>query len=314
MKPTRPMFPHAIDSTMLASFRSCPQLMFRQYIEHWKPRVESVHLIAGGAFAKGIEKAREAFFVQGLSADESMGVGLQALLAAYGDFSCPPESPKSAQRMAGALEFYFSEYPLGADGTNPLAFPDGRRAIEFSFAEPLPINHPVTGDPILYSGRADMIAEFAGGTYVFDEKTTSQLGPSWSRQWDLRSQFTAYCWASGKAKIPVQGAIVRGVSILKSKYETQQVLTYRQDWEIERWLAQTVRDITRMIQAWQTGIWDWSLDHACAEYGGCILRQVCKAKTPEDWLPVYFEKRVWDPLLRKELSVEEYEKSWGHAG
>lgn len=54
----RPMFPHAIDSTMLATFRSCPQKFFRQYIQHWKPKTESVHLIAGGAFAAGIEAAR----------------------------------------------------------------------------------------------------------------------------------------------------------------------------------------------------------------------------------------------------------------
>lgn len=306
----RPMFPHAIDSTMLASFRSCPQLMFRQYIEHWKPRVESVHLIAGAAFAKGIEKAREAFFVDGKSARESEGEGLKALLISYGNFECPSDSAKSPERMAGALEYYFDQYPLGQDGTSPLSFPNGKRAIEFSFATPLPINHPETGDPLLYTGRADMIADFAGGSYVFDEKTTSQLGASWSRQWELRSQFTAYCWASRLAGIPVDGAIVRGVSILKTKYETQQVITYRPDWEVDRWLGQTVRDLQRMIEAWKTGYWDYSLDHACAEYGGCGFRQICKSQTPENWLPIYFEKKVWDPLLKKEMSVEEYEKSW----
>ena len=34
---TKPMFPHAVDSTMLATFRSCPQKFFRQYVQHWKP-------------------------------------------------------------------------------------------------------------------------------------------------------------------------------------------------------------------------------------------------------------------------------------
>ena len=48
---TKPIFPHAVDSTMLATFRSCPQKFFRQYVEHWKPKAESVHLVAGGAFA-----------------------------------------------------------------------------------------------------------------------------------------------------------------------------------------------------------------------------------------------------------------------
>ena len=64
---TKPIFPHAVDSTMLATFRSCPQKFFRQYVEHWKPKAESVHLVAGGAFASGIEAARRAFYEKGVS-------------------------------------------------------------------------------------------------------------------------------------------------------------------------------------------------------------------------------------------------------
>ena len=63
---------------------------------------------------------------------------------------------------------------------------------------------------------------------------------------------------------------------------------------------------------WQIGYWDYNLDHACAEYGGCGFVSVCKSPSPEDWLPMYFEKRVWDPLARKETTVEEWEASWGH--
>ena len=64
---TKPIFPHAVDSTMLATFRSCPQKFFRQYVEHWKPKAESVYLVAGGAFASGIEAARRAFYEKGAS-------------------------------------------------------------------------------------------------------------------------------------------------------------------------------------------------------------------------------------------------------
>lgn len=300
-------FPMAIDSTILGTFRSCPQKAFRQYIEHWKPKSDSVHLIAGGAFASGIEAARVAFFQQGKSAENSVGEGLVALLRHYGDFECPPESAKSPERTAGALEFYFDNYPLGIDTAIPLTFADGRRGIEFSFAEPLPINHPITGDPLLYTGRSDMLAAFAGGNFVFDEKTASSLGPSWGRQWDMRSQFTGYCWAAQNIGLPISGVIVRGVSILKSKYETQQAISYRSKYEIDRWLAQTVRDIQRMIRCWEEGYWDYSLDHACTEYGGCSLVNICKSSDPETWLPMYFEPKVWDPLLRKEVTVEEYE-------
>ena len=333
------MFPHAFDSTMIASFRSCPHKMFRQYMEHWKPQTESVHLIAGGAFAKGLEVARKAYFCgvvpvyeqqtdpkTGLQKqvkvgeiecpkedrDFSEGAGLHSLLIAYGDFECPPDSAKSIERTAGALEYYFSQYPLGECGMIPITLPDGNRGIEFSFAEPLAVRHPVTGNPILYTGRADMIAEFAGGVYIEDDKTTSALGASWSRQWELRSQFTGYAWAASMAGIKTDGAIVRGVSILKTKYDTLQAITYRTSYEIERWYDQVNRDIERCITMWREGRYDFNLDHACAEYGGCSFVQICKSPDPETWLKMYFEPRVWDPLARKELTVEEWEASWGH--
>ena len=197
---------------------------------------------------------------------------------------------------------------------DPVTFPDGRRGIEFSFAEPLPFRHPVTGDPILYTGRSDMVANFAGGIYVVDEKTTSSLGASWPRQWEMRAQFSGYLWALRRIGVEPAGAIVRGVSILKTKYDTMQAITYRSPYELERWEEQTCRDLARMQRMWEEGWWDYALDHACAEYGGCSMTQVCKSSDPETWLPSYFEKRVWDPLLRKEMTVEEYEASWGHEG
>ena len=308
----RPMFPHTWDSTMLATFRSCPQKMFRTYVEHWKPKAESVHLVAGGAFAKGVEVARKAFFEGGADREQAEAVGMEALAKAYGDFEHPPESAKSLERMMGALEFYFQSYPLGGDGLTPVQFPHGGAAIEYSFAEPLNVMHPVTGDPILYTGRCDMIGEFAGGVYCVDEKTTSSLGASWSRQWEMRAQFTGYQWAAQRTGLNVQGTLVRGVSILKTKYDTQQAITYRGPHEVERWYAQTVRDIIRARTMWREGYWDFALDHACAEYGGCNMIDICKSPDPGTWLPMRFERRVWDPLARKELTVEEWEKSWGH--
>lgn len=305
------IFPHAVDSTMLAAFRSCPQKFFRTYIQHWKPMRESVHLVAGGAFAKGIEMARRAYYEQGMDRQDAEAIGVKALLEAYGDFQCPSDSAKSLERTAGALEFYFTNYPLGDDGMMPITFPSGQKAIEFSFAEPLGISHPVSGAPILYTGRCDMIAEWGDGVYCVDEKTTSSLGPTWSKQWEMRSQFTGYQWAGiHAAGLNVQGTIVRGVSILKTKYDTQQALTHRSPVEISRWYEQVCRDVERMIQCWKTGYWDFNLDHACAEYGGCSMVSVCKANNPEEWLPMYFEPRVWDPLARKEMSVAEFEASW----
>jgi hypothetical protein len=297
---TRPDFPSVLDSTIMAAFKSCPQKAYLEFIQHWKARDPSVHLHAGAAYAAGLEAARVAYYVNGESPDVSVAYGLQALLTHYGDFECPSDSPKSAERMAGALEYYFSRYPLETDSAIPLTLPGGRRGIEFSFLEPLDILHPETGDPLLYSGRMDMMVSYEGMSLGEDDKTTSQLGASWPRQWDLRSQFTGYVWGAARAGIKLDGFLVRGVSILKSKYDTLQAITYRPQWVQDRWYEQLIRDATRMIQAWESGYYDYNLDHACAEYGGCPFRGVCQMQQPAPLLAQQFEQRKWDPVLRTE--------------
>jgi hypothetical protein len=274
------------------------------YLEHWKPGEESVHLIAGGAFAAGLEKARQAFYIDGLPAEDAIAWGIDELFRKYGTFEPAEDSPKSVLRMAGAIEFYFSEYPLGADGATPHVFGD-RHGIEFSFAEPIDVRHPVTGDPLLYAGRADMVCDAFGGLFLYDEKTTSQLGASWLKQWEHRSQFTSYCWGLRGHGYRPTGIVVRGVSILKTGYGTAQAITYRSDWEVERWYGQVLRDLTRMKSMWEEGYWDYNLDHACGEYGGCALTRICKSPDPDRWLSIYFHKRKWDPLERKEIQLLE---------
>lgn len=299
----RPPFPHVIDSSMIASFRACPQKFFREYMQHYKPATPSVHLHAGAAYARGLEVTRTKFYDEGICESDATAYGLDALMRAYGDYD-PQDSAKSLERMAGAFEFYFDRYPLATDDAKPVQL-GSRHAIEFSFAEPLESLHPETGDPIIFCGRADMIAEFAGGIYIFDDKTTSSLGASWTKQWEMRSQFSGYCWAAKRAGIAVNGVLVRGISILKTKYDTQQAITSRADWEIARWYDQVLLDIERMVEMWKTGYWDYNLDHACAEYGGCMFLNACKSPDPQPWLDLYFTKRIWDPLLREEREATE---------
>jgi len=272
------------------------------YFEHYKSREPSVHLHAGGAFASGVERTRTAFYVEGKDSETSVAEGAQQLLQFYGDFQCPADSAKSPERMLGAFEFYWSNYPLDYEN-DPIVLPGGKRAIEVNFAEPLPISNPDTGYPIIYCGRMDAILNYAGGHYITDEKTTTQLGASWSRQWDLRSQFTGYAWGAGRIGIKVDGALIRGVSILKTKYDTQQAISYRPEWQIDRWYYEMLWYVEQLVKAYQSGIWVHNLDHACAEYGGCQFREACSSQDETPWLETYFERREWNPLLRIETKL-----------
>lgn len=301
----RPPFPEVLDSTIIAAFRSCPHKAFLEFFQHWKSKEPSVHLHAGAAYASGLEAARKAFYEEGQSPDTCIALGVGKLLESYGDFPCPDDSPKSAIRMAGALEFYFERYPLETDDAQPITLPSGRRGIEFGFVEPLDEVHPETGNPLLYSGRMDMVVQKQGMVLGEDDKTASQLGTSWPRQWDLRSQFTGYVWGAARAGIELNGFLVRGVSILKTKYDTLEAITYRPSWQLERWYTQLMRDIKRMKACWEEGYFDLNLDHACTEYGGCQFRQVCLTQDPQRMLEGLFQRRKWDPVARTETLLED---------
>ena len=295
----RPPFPTVIDSSIMATFRSCNWKAFLEYFEHWKSKTPSPHLHAGKCFAAGLEAARLAFYESGEHPDAAVSIGCEVLRREWGDYTPPDNIAKTLDRMLGALVYYFEHYPLATDGARPFKTGD-KWTVEFSFAEPLGVDHPETGEPIILAGRADQIVKYAGGTYIEDDKTASQLGASWARQWDLRSQFTHYCWAAARMGIHVDGVLVRGVSILKTKYDTAESVTYRPQWMIDRGIAQLERDILRMIDAWKSGAWDMNLDHSCSDFGGCAFRQICLVQDQQPFLDAGFERRKWDPVTREE--------------
>lgn len=286
---------------MLSVARACDHKFFRSHIEEWKPTGQNVHQHAGKAFASGLEAARVAFYVEGHAAPTAVAIGLGALITAYGPFICPPDSAKSLERTAGALEYYFSEWPLGSDEAKPTLLPNNKHGIEVNFVEPLPIAHPETKEPLLFCGRSDMLIDYAGGIFVEDDKTATQLGGSWARQWDLRAQFSSYCW--GFQHIcgqPIQGVLIRGVAILKTQYNRAEAITYRAPWQIEEWFEASCDLIETLIVKWKAGIWRKNLDEACNDWGGCSFRNACLAQDPSPWLNQYFEKRHWDPITRQE--------------
>ena len=296
----RPPFPEVFDNTMLSCARSCLRKFEIEFMMHY--RGENVNLVAGKAFAKGCEVARHAYYFDGTSEADAVAKGVQALLIEYGSFDPPVGHVKTAERMAGALIYYFDKFSMSNQKFAPIKIGD-KNAIEFSFANPLPIQHPVTGDPLLYSGRADMIATFGGaGQFLFDEKTTTQLGASWSRQWDLRGQFTGYVWGAREWGLDVKGAVIRGVSILKNSYDSAECITYRSQWQVDLWMKQTLRTIRTIMECWEEGFFDYSFADACASYGGCPYRTACMSKpdSAEAWLATSYQKRPWNPLNLEE--------------
>lgn len=294
-----PSFPRVVDSSMRGEFVACPTAFARRYIHGYNRLGRSVHLHFGSAFAAGLADYRTAIYRDDATLDVALAKGAETIITHWGDFH-EDHPTKTLDRCVGALEAMAAQYPPLTDHVKPFMV-NGEPSVEFNFALPLPIEHP-DGGPILYSGRFDMLAKMGNTLYVEDDKTASQLGAAWATNWRLRAQFTGYVWGAREFGYDVQGAIVRGISILRGRggeggYGHAEVIESRERWMIDVWHAQLLRDVRRMISSWQEGIWDLNLDASCASYGGCAFIDVCRSPNPQQWLDGgEFEIRHYNPL------------------
>jgi hypothetical protein len=287
---------------MRAEFVECPQKFYRSFIQKLGPTSPSPDLHAGGAYARGHEVIRTQFYVHGDPFPVAFQKGVIATIEYWGDYE-PPEhkQTKNLERVLAALGYYYNQFPADRDYLKPHQW-DGGAGIEFRFALPMEISHPETGEPLLYAGRCDMIAEYRNQLWVYDDKTTSQLGPTWGEKWNLRGQFTGYCKAARDFGLPVAGAIIRGLSFLKetkanpSGFGHAEAITTRPDWLIDKWWYQLHRDVERMIWAWREGYWDFNFSDACVAYSSCPFSRLCLSPNPENWIEGNYGNRNWDPL------------------
>lgn len=297
MNVIRPPFPRIITNSIRNDAVTCLRKFELNNVLHWKPKHLSIHLHAGGGFAKGLEATRRYYYEQGFTQEDAILGGWLTIVDWYAKYQTADGDVKTCERMCSALLYYFTVFPMQHDFLQPAELAPGKLGIEFSGLLPIDFDHPETGEPLLIGFRFDMLAQHqtTGDLYVNDEKTTSQLGPTWAGSYDLDSQFTEYCWAARQYDFPVVGAIVRGISILKNGHGNAQSIQMRPVWQIERWYEQMLRDLKRMVEAWESGVYDYNLSHGCKMYGGCAYRGVCRSNDPDRWLAADFKQEEYNP-------------------
>lgn len=292
---------------MRREFRKCERSFFYKYILRRIPPGKNDHLIAGASYAKGLETFRTNYYNTDFHPElpneereeKALIEGFKVLTKEYGDFDPPSEkSTKTWLNTIFALCNYVEEWPPWEDHLHPFNPEGNEPSVEFSFAIPIGINHPETGEPILYAGKFDMLAETEGGLLaVEDDKTTGSLGVHFTEKWKLDSQITGYVWAAEQFGYNVSGrAYIRGVALLKTKIEYLEVPCLRQRFLIDNWYKQLLFDISRMIDCWHHDYWDFDYGESCSSYGGCPFIELCSIPNPLDWIDSDFVENEWSPL------------------
>jgi len=299
-------FPAWFDNSMLNDFTLCELKGWYSHFKKIQIKVLNEHLHFGGAFAKALETARQSYFGEGAPLWRAEVAGLEALWSAFGNAQFHPDVIKTLDRLEAAYVSFLTTYPLDSDPVVPVIL-SGKPAIEFGFAIPLPnVRHPETGEPILYVGRFDMLAQFQAAHWVYDDKTATSLGNQFQFKWSLSPQMSGYIWAAQQYGHPVGGALVRGTGILKTEIKHQTVPTYRSARQLEMWLARTEYYIARAIEAWRANSFTPAFNESCSMYRGCQYKMLCESNgNPSALIEQYYAERNWDPMKRNQEQDDE---------
>lgn len=298
-------FPQVWDATMLRAAKGCDRKLYWEFFRNKVATGLNPDLNAGAAWARALEVFRKCYYGETAtpapSKDDAAAEAFIAMAQEYGDeeFDPPKDNPKQFDRLAEALvEYLYYAYPPEMDEHRPYLLSDGSPAVEFSFAEPIEeVLHPETGEPLLYAGTFDMLDNFHNMLYVFDDKTSKQMGPSWSRQWHLRSQFIGYVWGARRFGFDAQGAWVRGTAFKKTTIDFADTKVGIPKWMVEDWYQTLIIELRRIIEAWKEGYFRKNYDETCTMYGGCQYLPLCEIPDAhaEDFLSG-FEDRTWSPV------------------
>lgn len=305
-----------LDNTMINTFRSCRRKFFHSYVLGLASSGRNIHLIAGGAFAAGIDAARKAAFNGVEHVDDQLTIALRAFTAEWqanfraedGTLLTPDlfeGEGKSFVNTFSSLEEYLYAFPPLRDEIQPLTNAVGAPTVEFSFAIPLDEaeRHP-SGTPFTFVGRFDMLGKWRDLPVIVDEKTTTALGQYWLQQWTLRAQFMGYCWACQQLGYPVQHAFVRGIGILKTKTTFLTAPVQFPQFLLDRWYSELLTTISEIRAAWDSyeasgftdaSAFNYNFGDTCASYGGCAFIPICQSAQPSRWYPSYSIRR-WNPL------------------
>jgi len=294
----------------MACFDSCEKKFHNEYIHGLTRSAKSPDLHAGGVFASAIEAAGRALWIDGADLDTALQAATRKAIKEWGYYDPPEGHVKSFLNMMGALYSYFEEYPPHSDPIKPYmrGATDGEEpAIEYTFALPTDVPHPVSGDPILYCGRFDLLGVLQSKLFIVDEKTTKNFSYNWAYQWGMRGQFLGYCWACQQHGLPVSDALIRGVAIQKTQYKHMQAIVGYQQWQIDRWHENMIKRLHRMATSFALDDWEYSYGDGCSSYSGCQFTDLCTSPRPENWLGDYEERR-WNPLAKDPALVVDSEE------
>lgn len=316
-----------IDNYALTTFQACPAKFKLGIIEGWRSRAKSPALSFGAAFHEGLAKW---YSIAG-----STGERLQAALAAIEEsweehdrFDDYRTLERCKRVMIEYVQNYSTEsFKVLADDTGNI--------IECTFTletgmyldcgnyydwkgpeyEEVPCgkgkanaegkceNCNASCEPIEYGGIFDGVIDFNGQFYIFEHKTTSQMGPAYFKQFKPNNQVTGYIWAARLLTgQKVRGALVNAIAVTKTGTRFDRSYITRNDTDINRWLGDLRSECNSIARHKATGEWPYRTP-SCLQYGECTFHRVHTLSEDHEqqaMLEQDYVRQIWDYEHRDE--------------
>ena len=146
---------------------------------------------------------------------------------------------------------------------------------------------------IIFCGKVDLVVEMFGDLYVLDHKTASSFSNTVARP---NSQFTGYIYALRVLGVPVTGAILNLIAVLKTKQDFHRVITTRQEWELTEW-KRWVCDTKQLIDI-ATQYDDFpKYTHSCWQ---CGYKELCNSgpESLQTMIDSKYKQEKWEPWVQ----------------
>lgn len=316
---------YAFDSSTLKEVQACARKYKYRYIDGWRHKRKSVHLLFGGWYAKALETYYK-LVARGVTSDDAIcDIVLQCMRdtwehrldengAPIADSGAPWMSPhpaKTRENLIRSIVWYLEEFGPN-DNAKTVILSDGKPAVEYSFQ--LEVDNG-----IVLAGHIDRLVEYGGAVMVTDQKTSgSTIGSYFFDQFSPETQMSMYTFA-GKIiySMPIQGVLIDAAQIAVGFTRFERGMTYRTDSQLDEWYEGILQDIAVVQNYTRRAVENASIiegkmvlddryfpmnPSSCDKYGGCEFRGIC-SKAPEVramWLAGEFEKQpLWNPLEKR---------------
>ena len=256
------------DYTMLSAFLRCRFYYYFRHVRHLVPKVTKAPLSFGQTWHSATE-----LLAKGKTINE-------AQLFFKSDYKNETKDQvRTPERGALMLKVYQEKYE--------------KAPIKFLYTEtPFAIHFP---DNIIMCGRMDGIVEWQGGVYVFERKTTSQLGSTFFEKFELNYQIDCYCLGCMELVGACNGAIIDAARVCKPAPNI--ITDFARDVvsRTKNELVLAKKNIIEIVEDMQHGPMYQNKD-ACMQYNQkCQYYDLCMGACDERIVHAMYEVSKWDP-------------------